>query len=198
MPPAVTPTDSAVDSAVGTPIPTPRPGPYGYLDLVRLAEDDLDSFEVGDLAETGVDPTQFSLLGIQVVRTDIFYNYTQGETLILVLAGVPGGLGQLAVDLALDNADQAVSLASGFVDFEVQQMEVKSVYQDIGDNSNGGSAIMETEGVIYPMELGAFRNGNGMAAVIVVFPEDAQPSVDVLDLMHTLNQRVTEARTEVQ
>ena len=99
-----------------------------------------------------MDPTQFSLLGIQVVRTDIFYNYTQGETLILVLAGVPGGLGQLAVDLALDNANQAVDLASGFVDFEVQHMEVKSAYQDIGDNSNGGSATMATEGVIYPME----------------------------------------------
>ena len=109
--------------------------------------------------------------------------------MLLVLAGVPGGFGQLAVDLAIGNVGQVVGLAGGFVAFEAQRMEVLPAYQGIGNKSNGGVALMESEGVLYPMDLGAFRNGNGMVAIIVIFPEDAQPSVEILDLMRTLDQR---------
>ena len=196
--PTSTPTNTPIPEPTSTPTPTPRPGPFGYLDLVRLTEEDLDGFVVGDMAATGVDPTQYGVLGIQVLRTDIFYNWDKGETVLLVLAGVPGGFGQLAVDLAIGNVGQVVGLAGGFVAFEAQRMEVIPAYQGIGNKSNGGVALMESEGVLYPMDLGAFRNGNGMIAAIVVFPEDAEPSVEILDLMRTLDQRVNEARAKVQ
>jgi hypothetical protein len=193
--PTLTPTFTPTSTPTATPSPTPPPTdtptpapPPPTSGVVLTLEDlppgftEMPETMMGDLG------AQLGGQGLQVEGVYAFLNLEAVEVVMGFTVAVPGTLDQAGFDVLAANPE----LLAGFVGVGMgaegePEFEPLTGLEGIGDTAVGVTMPVEDQGMRADMVL--FRRGELGFMLFVLYPEDSESLVSVIELAQVLDER---------
>jgi branched-chain amino acid transport system substrate-binding protein len=185
--PTFTPTATPSSTPAPTETPTPLPPPPTS-GVVLTLEDLPPGFE--EMPETMLGNIG-ELLGGQDLQVEGVYAFLNLEALEVVMGftvAVPERLDQAGFDVLAGNPELlATFVGAGMGGAEEPEFEELTGLDGIGDTAVGVTMLVEGQGMLADMVL--FRTGELGFMLFVMYAEDSEPQVSVIELAQVLDDR---------